>query len=222
MIQYVVSVFLVLCASRTEAFCNSSPCITVDVYYESLCPDSVRFIVNQLATSYDGLKDHLDINLVPYGKAIHRRDENGKWLFSCQHGAAECRGNKAQACALNSILNSSDNFDNKQSLAISLVECVMSSSNAATAVPRCTVNVGLNPDMRKTINDCVESTDGDRLLVAHGDKTHSLNPPLTFVPTIVLDNVYSSANQNAALVNFKKLICGQIPAGAKPAVCRYY
>jgi len=41
----------------------------VDVYYESLCSDSMRWIVNQLVPSYPELKRHIYVTLVPYGKA---------------------------------------------------------------------------------------------------------------------------------------------------------
>lgn len=43
--------------------------VTVDVYYESLCSDSMRWIVNQLVPSYPELKNHLHVTLIPYGKA---------------------------------------------------------------------------------------------------------------------------------------------------------
>lgn len=41
----------------------------IQVYYESLCPDSVRFIKNQLYPSYRSLKDYVDVLFVPFGKS---------------------------------------------------------------------------------------------------------------------------------------------------------
>lgn len=41
----------------------------IDVYYESLCSDSMRWIVNQLVPSYPELKRHVYVTFVPYGKA---------------------------------------------------------------------------------------------------------------------------------------------------------
>jgi interferon gamma-inducible protein 30 len=44
--------------------------VRVEVYYESLCPYSARFVVNQLATAFrEGLLDGADVTLVPYGNA---------------------------------------------------------------------------------------------------------------------------------------------------------
>lgn len=44
--------------------------LKVSVYYESLCPDSINFLVKQFYPVYStGLKEHLDVDLVPYGKA---------------------------------------------------------------------------------------------------------------------------------------------------------
>lgn len=43
--------------------------LNVDVYYESLCPDSIRWIKQQLLPQYDILKDYISVSFIPYGKA---------------------------------------------------------------------------------------------------------------------------------------------------------
>ncbi|KAL6264035.1 hypothetical protein P5V15_004116 [Pogonomyrmex californicus] len=193
--------------------------VNVDVYYESLCSDSMRWIVNQLVPSYPELKHHLHVTLVPYGKATHAREsETGPWQFLCQHGPAECRGNKAQACAIHSI-RTSETAESHQQMMVDLVGCAMSSGNPSNAVPQCAQDIGLSEDTRKLIDDCIASPQADDLLAANGDKTGALQSPLRFVPTIVINGVYSKENQDEAIRDFPKLICRHLTAEEKPNIC---
>lgn len=41
----------------------------MDIYYESLCPDSIKFISEQLTPLYNEFRQHLDITFVPFGKS---------------------------------------------------------------------------------------------------------------------------------------------------------
>lgn len=41
----------------------------IAVYYESLCPDSISFISDQLIPNYESFKNHIDLLLVPFGKS---------------------------------------------------------------------------------------------------------------------------------------------------------
>lgn len=59
----------------------SNTVIDVGVYYESLCPDSIRFIKNGLVPAYDTLKDNIRVTFVPYGKASVRNIFKGKQLL---------------------------------------------------------------------------------------------------------------------------------------------
>lgn len=44
--------------------------VPITVYYESLCPDSAKFITEQLYPAVKGdLKDHVEITWVPFGKS---------------------------------------------------------------------------------------------------------------------------------------------------------
>jgi hypothetical protein len=55
--------------------------VRVEVYYESLCPDSVGFLMNQLAPAFkEGLLVGAAVTLVPYGNA--KVAANG--TISCQ------------------------------------------------------------------------------------------------------------------------------------------
>ncbi|KAG5320203.1 GILT reductase, partial [Pseudoatta argentina] len=178
----------------------------------------MRWIVNQLVPSYPELKRHIHVTLVPFGKATHHREsETGPWQFLCQHGPSECRGNKAQACAIHAI-RSSEATENHQPLMVNLVGCAMLAGTPGTAVPQCAQAVGLNTEARKLIDDCIASPLADNLLAANGDKTEALQSPLRFVPTIVINGVYSKENQDEAIRNFPKLICRHLTA-EKPSIC---
>lgn len=43
--------------------------VKVDVYYETLCPDSIDFLLNKLIPSYNELKEKIILQLIPFGKA---------------------------------------------------------------------------------------------------------------------------------------------------------
>lgn len=66
-----------------------------------MCPDSRRFILNQLSPTYDKLGQYMDIDLIPYGNAnVSYPNHDFKPYFQCQHGHDECYGNRAQACVI--------------------------------------------------------------------------------------------------------------------------
>lgn len=89
----------------------------VGIYYESLCPDSVRFIENQLAPNYEQFADFIDIDFIPFGKSSSLMRANGV-DFTCQHGPYECEGNKIQSCGIREAPN--------QDVQVQFVACQMS------------------------------------------------------------------------------------------------
>lgn len=87
---------LVANASRSRASSDECTTPTLSVYYEALCPDSLRFIVNQLYPTYTSdLHGKFKIDLNPFGNADIIPPSGGSHLpsFRCQHGPRECRGN---------------------------------------------------------------------------------------------------------------------------------
>merc|ERR1719415_320573 len=93
--------------------------VKLSVHYESLCPDSIRFVTTQLYPSWKHFGEdilHLDLN--PFGKA-NFTDSGASWEFSCQHGPEECRGNKVQACILDKVTEPREY--------VPLITCLMSS-----------------------------------------------------------------------------------------------
>ena len=43
--------------------------VNIQVYYESLCPDSINFITKQLYPTYQALGNYMDIEFIPFGNA---------------------------------------------------------------------------------------------------------------------------------------------------------
>ncbi|XP_043784290.1 GILT-like protein 1 [Apis laboriosa] len=192
--------------------------LNVDVYYESLCPDSIRWIKQQLLPQYDILKDYISVSFIPYGKATYWQDPNTqKWHFSCQHGIDECNGNKAQACGIHAIQNN-ESADKIQQLTVSLIGCAMTSRFPPSSILECAEKEGLNEQTQANINECINSSLSNELLVEYGKKTQELKPDLSFVPTITINGVNSREIQSAAQNNFFKLICDSLD-GTKPSQC---
>lgn len=116
---------IILFCSRA---CAASPEIPkkvhIGIFYESLCPDSIRFIKYQLEPIYADFDEFVDIDFVPFGKSrvrvtkhlINQSAMNNVLVFfriylqslntdkgiefRCQHGEDECNGNKIHSCAL--------------------------------------------------------------------------------------------------------------------------
>lgn len=147
------------------------------------------------------------------------------WEFECQHGPSECFGNKYQACAL------AQNYS--QETNVKFVNCVMGSRSPAAfqtiylvnlvikIIPIYTLNLfqcAAQLDLSfEDINTCF-NTNGDVVLAALGNKTHAVEPAITFVPTVIFNGKFDDDLQNLAQTNFKEALCSVIPV-PKPAAC---
>ena len=95
--------------------------VQLGVYYESMCPDSVRFFQEQLWPTWQKTHTIIKLILVPFGNAyvgihafctmwhvsnsliidvhacvtvvLQEHKDGDKWVFQCQHGPDECTGN---------------------------------------------------------------------------------------------------------------------------------
>ena len=77
----------------------SQKSVKLSVYYESRCPDSHNFILNQLAPAWPRFHRHIDLELVPFGNEVVTA-QNGRNVYKCQHGPEECWGNRVEACVI--------------------------------------------------------------------------------------------------------------------------
>ena len=97
-ILYILMVF----ASTRHALAGEEARVSLKLFYESDCPGCMFFLEQQLGPLYsEDWEGSIDLQLFPYGNANETYDRRSKtWVFQCQHGSGECRGNLIEACVL--------------------------------------------------------------------------------------------------------------------------
>ncbi|XP_035780918.1 GILT-like protein 1 [Anopheles albimanus] len=186
--QSVLSILLVAALAATIGQAQGQ--LRVDVYYAHLCPDSVRWVQNQLLTLNPTLLNAITLDFIPFGKA---ESVNNGQSFICQHGPAECEGNRVQSCILNLLPT--------QQAQVNYVGCQMS----FTADPRgweCAFRSGVN---LVTAEACVEGQLGTQLQLEAERRTQAIAP--AFIPTIVFNGQFDQALQDRAQTDFAGIIC---------------
>jgi len=190
----------VIAENKTETLSERSerPKVNVTVIYATLCPDSKGFIGEQLWPTYQSnLGSIMNIEFVPWGKAKYLRDGES-WTFICQHGPRECLGNKIHACVLDLYREFNQSF--------SYIHCSMTGEerNAPDEFEACAVKNNMD---WKNISECVNSPKGNDLLQAHGVTTEKAQPPLVFVPWIIINDKFRGPTLELSLDNLPKVIC---------------
>ncbi|KAL0278933.1 UNVERIFIED_CONTAM: hypothetical protein PYX00_000610 [Menopon gallinae] len=153
--------------------------VAVTVFYEALCPDSKSFITKQVLPAFEKAPRLISLSLVPYGKAQTVEDSFGNISFSCQHGPVECQANKIHACAIEYIRD--------MRLLLRYISCMISNNvNPEYIAEECAryIMVEVAP-----ILQCSRTKEGSELLKNYGEKTHDLSPAISFVPTVLLNDV---------------------------------
>ncbi|XP_037945782.1 GILT-like protein 1 [Teleopsis dalmanni] len=195
--------------------------VPVTIYYESLCPDSAKFINEQVYPAMKTeLKDHLDITLVPFGKSQYST-QGPDVLFTCHHGPNECYGNKVHACAIELIqANSYQTEFTRESLTLDFVNCMMKvGKNFPDNVypgARCARENHIST--WENIQQCANSTDGSALLKKQGDATNNFQNPLVSVPTVVFKQQYDAKVSERAQSAFLQTGCKYVPQ-PQPKIC---
>ncbi|XP_068628363.1 GILT-like protein 1 [Battus philenor] len=204
-----VNLFLVFVFVYTITYTsgNISKKLPVTVYYESKCPDSKKFILEQLQPAIELLHNYVKLRLIPFGKSrsINYGDEG----FECQHGPRECLGNLVQDCALKYMREYND------VQRVTYVVCEMASESGAHGSLACVKHAGLPIG---DVEGCVLAGEGVALQLDSEYHTNLLKPK--FIPTITINGVFNQDIQDSALVDLKGTLCS-ILREARPCA-RYY
>lgn len=175
----------------------SSNKLHIAIYYESLCPDSMDFLTNQFAPAYDLFKNHIEVLFVPFGKS---GSENNGATFYCQHGPAECTGNRLQSCALNEL---GDDQDAKAKF----VTCQMNWNSEYTG-RKCSDSSKIS---FANVTECKNGEKGVELQLDAEKKTHLIAKPYpSFIPTIVYNKIFNRSKNWRSLRDFKRIVCDEL------------
>lgn len=80
---------------------------------------------------------------------------------------------------------------------------------------QCAKRIDLNITQLKS---CSNGKEGDALLAQYGDQTLNLEPSISFVPTIIYNDIYDQEDQWRSLTDFVAVVCDKIN-GSKLHTC---
>ncbi|ODM99827.1 Gamma-interferon-inducible lysosomal thiol reductase [Orchesella cincta] len=187
---------------RKEA--NNS--VTINLYYESLCPDCVDFISRKLCPLWEDMSNYLRIDFVPYGNAETIVSKTGEISFECQHGPPECEANFIHDCALKHL-------SYKES--IKFICCMESRHSAHGTAEICAEELEVDYAPIKT---CAAGPEGIKLHYAYGQRTDKLVPSHEWVPWILFNGQYNKEDMDHAQDDLLSVLCKYIE-DPKPTVC---
>ncbi|PRQ42834.1 putative gamma interferon inducible lysosomal thiol reductase GILT [Rosa chinensis] len=151
---------------------------SLSLYYDSLSTSCATFIVKNLAKIFDDdLITILNLRLVPWGDAYANKSNNSTAF--CQHRPDGCKLNSLEACAIDVMHDVNKHF--------SLIYCIefLAIEGRHKEWETCFSSLGL--PKKPTLN-CYNSSNATKLEQNYGNETMHLNPPLKFVPWLVLNN----------------------------------
>lgn len=156
--------------------------LQVDLYGETLCPDTQHIILDVLAPMFDnGLSEYIDLTYYSYGKAKPAADSASGGI-NCQHGPTECKYNRYMNCAQDLTKGNQDRW-------FPYVKCMAEEMRSMdAAAEKCATDAGLNA---VDLAECAEGERGSKLEREAGEQTTALQPQLTFVPWVSGRSAYA-------------------------------
>lgn len=172
--------------------------VHVAVYTESECPGCRAFIRTDLADLVDGLGKFVTVHEVPYGNAWFNTTSR---QIDCQHGPAECEGNRIMLCGMKAAKSWRKWFP---------VSVCMSAHDGTPreAFADCLNGTSIDAD---AVLACADGIEGEILHTKAGNRTLALQPPHEFTPWVTVNGEHTQGADVMAAV------CKQLPATVKEA-----
>uniref|UniRef100_A0A158P635 Gamma interferon inducible lysosomal thiol reductase GILT n=1 Tax=Angiostrongylus cantonensis TaxID=6313 RepID=A0A158P635_ANGCA len=158
--------------------------IKLTLIYEALCPYCQKFISNQLGGMYQQHKDHLELELIPWGNSRILRDGS----FSCNHGKKECDANRLHSCVIDVL---------KSSGALPFIVCferIIHHNTVDQAMHFCSAFIR---NQYRQIRKCYDGERGIQLQRMAAHKTMTTKPhPILEVPYLLINDYTPSVDNN--------------------------
>lgn len=188
-------------STGNTTFIDSGLKVKLSVFFESLCPDSRRFFTNELEPNIHDLKDLIQLELVPFGKARIISTER----MICQHGANECDGNRIMACII------ARNAEVEQT--VKTISCLFE-NDPQSSIEQCVKQ--FLPDVQPAdIENCRQSKESFAMMEEAERKTGRLN----YVPHLRINDKASNEIQMDCEQNLKTCICKYYTGKTKDTAC---
>ncbi|KAJ1367470.1 hypothetical protein KIN20_028384 [Parelaphostrongylus tenuis] len=158
--------------------------VSLEIYMESKCPDTSRFMHKQLMKSWSMLSNtgRIELTMIPFGKARCVATAGDDYKCTCQHGKDECILNQLMNCVIERIT--------VPDRTVPIIDCIQGRNNLNDAMTSCVSNNALLD--HQWMRDCATGPTGRRLLAMAGARTVALKPALDFVPWIIIDGERNS------------------------------
>ncbi|VDN53286.1 unnamed protein product [Dracunculus medinensis] len=169
--------------NQCEDFQRIQKPIKLTLFYEALCPYCQRFIGNHLGNLYNQFRNHIELELVPWGNSRFLR--NGS--IRCNHGRTECDANRLHSCVLHQT---------KMRHALPFIICFERSltNSVDSAFRHCS---GFVRHHYRKIRHCYESEQGMQLQRLAAQRTMSVRPnPIVEVPYILINDYSPTTDTN--------------------------
>jgi interferon gamma-inducible protein 30 len=157
----------------------------------------------------------VNISVYPYGNA-NERQSGGQWVFTCQHGENECKGNLVETCFINLV-----KFDQTQFMdfLITYEGDLAKSSRDPYGTAQTLLQGGSYAVTWTQLNACLTGTTGNSWEHQMALWTNQANHAYT--PWITLQGVHNSVEQNACTASTLSCTCGKY-TGTNSCCSRMY